>query len=108
MGCDYDPHCIEPMLAREQEFQKQLGEHIRYQRWLNNLTQEQLGEMAGVSYKYLGEVERGTKTPSIIILFRIAQGLGITLSDLMSFSQISDQTHKIDKMVFKITNLRRK
>lgn len=108
MDCDYDPHCIEPMVAREQKFQKKLGEHIRYQRQLNNFTQEQLGEMAGVSYKYLGEVERGTKVPSIIILYRIAQGLGISLSDLLSFSEISDQMHKIDKMVFKITNLRRK
>jgi XRE family transcriptional regulator, regulator of sulfur utilization len=95
MNTDYDQLYIEDMVNVEQRFLKQLGQQIRYQRRLNCLTQEQLGELAGVSYKYLGEIERGTKTPSIVILHHIAKGLGQSLSELLGFSQIPNPDHQI-------------
>lgn len=41
-----------------------LGKRIRTLRRLKTLTQEELGEKAGLSYKFVGEIERGEVNPS--------------------------------------------
>jgi transcriptional regulator with XRE-family HTH domain len=40
-------------------------------------SQEQLAERAGLSYKFVGEVERGVGNPSVETLFEIATALGV-------------------------------
>ena len=61
---------------------KKLGEKIRQLRKLRELTQEQLGEKSGISYKFIGEVERGTVNPSLDSLIGIAQALTVNVKDL--------------------------
>jgi len=51
------------------------------------LTQEQLGEKAGIDYKFLGSVERGQQNPSFNVLVKIAQALGVELTEMMRFEQ---------------------
>jgi len=46
------------------------------------LSQEQLAEKADLSYKYLGEVERGCVNISLDSLVRIAKALRVALHDL--------------------------
>ena len=65
-----------------QEFQFRLGRRVRALRLRRELTQEALGEQAGVNYKYLGAVERGERNPSVKQLRAIASALEVELQDL--------------------------
>jgi len=59
-----------------------LGEYIREQRQLAEVSLRQLARTAGVSNPYLSQVERGLKRPSAEILQQIAQGLRISAETL--------------------------
>jgi transcriptional regulator with XRE-family HTH domain len=41
------------------------------------MTQEQLAERSGLSYKFIGEIERGTANPTVATLERLATALGV-------------------------------
>lgn len=47
------------------------------------MTQEQLAERSGLSYKFIGEIERGGANPTIITVDRLAGALGVSLSVLV-------------------------
>jgi transcriptional regulator with XRE-family HTH domain len=59
-----------------------LGLRVREIRLLQNKTQEDIAERSGLSYKFIGEVERGRANPSLDTLERLARGLGVAVSDL--------------------------
>ncbi|MBI3377773.1 MAG: helix-turn-helix transcriptional regulator [Nitrospirae bacterium] len=59
----------------------ELGKRIRTLRKLRGLTQEELGEKSGISYKFIGEIERGEVNPSLNSLIQIAKALGIHVSE---------------------------
>jgi transcriptional regulator with XRE-family HTH domain len=56
-----------------------LRNNIRIYRNKRNLTQEQLGELSGISTDYISELERGKKVPSIKRLDLIAKALDIEI-----------------------------
>lgn len=60
-----------------------LGTRIREARLKKKLTQEQLSEKAGIGTYYLGEVERGVKTPSLKVFVEIANALDISCDSLL-------------------------
>jgi len=60
-----------------------IGRRIREARSKLGLTQEQLGERANLHYSYIGQVERGTKVPSLRTLKRIAGALNVDLETLL-------------------------
>jgi len=60
-----------------------IGQRIRDARLKLGLTQEQLGERADVHYSYIGQVERGRKTPSIPTLRKIAEALNLPIESLL-------------------------
>lgn len=43
-----------------------------------------MAEASGLSYKFIGEVERGKANPSVETLERLAKGLGVPLTDLFA------------------------
>lgn len=53
------------------------GERIRILRQNKHLTQEQLGELAGLNPNYVGQVERGQRTPSVNAIHALAEALGV-------------------------------
>ena len=59
-----------------------LGANIRERRTAGELTLEDLANEAGLSVTYLGQTERGQRNPSVLVLWRIADALGITLDQL--------------------------
>ena len=59
-----------------------IGGRLRELRLEQNLTQETVAERAGVSYKFLGEVERGRANPSLLTIDRICGALGVEIDDL--------------------------
>jgi transcriptional regulator with XRE-family HTH domain len=82
-----------------QEFQIQLGRRIRALRLRRDLTQEALGEQAGVNYKYLGAVERGERNPSVKQLRAIASALEVELQDLLVVEQEELSLPKLRAMI---------
>lgn len=55
------------------------------------LSQEKLAEKAGVHRTYISQLERGIKSPTIPILFKLAQGLNTKPSDIISLiEEIND------------------
>jgi transcriptional regulator with XRE-family HTH domain len=61
-----------------------LGRRIQGSRRDRGLTLQQLAEAADVSVSMLSSVERGQKAPTIVVLARIAEGLGVPLVDLVA------------------------
>ena len=60
-----------------------VGQRIRACRRQAHLTQEKLAEKADLTYKYVGEVERGVVNISLDSLARIAKALRVRLRDLV-------------------------
>jgi transcriptional regulator with XRE-family HTH domain len=61
-----------------------LGSRIRQIRLGQAKTQEELGERAGLSYKQIGEIERGRANPELETLEKLANGLGVPLAEFFS------------------------
>jgi transcriptional regulator with XRE-family HTH domain len=62
--------------------QLKLGEIIRRQRELAELSMRQVAAMAGISNPYLSQIERGLRAPSEEVLRAIAQSLNVS-ADLL-------------------------
>ena len=50
---------------------KAFGKRLREYRLARHLTQEQLGELVGVSYQHIGMLERGKRSPSMEMLISL-------------------------------------
>lgn len=61
---------------------KFLGQRLRALRKQRGLSQERLGQLARLSGKFIGEVERGEKSISMDSLYRVAVALEIPLRHL--------------------------
>lgn len=62
-----------------------VGEKIRGIRTLKGLSQENLAVMLGLSLPAYADIERGKKDVTIKRLEQIAEKLGVSLSDILSF-----------------------
>lgn len=60
----------------------QLGRRVAYLRKERKKSQLDLALDAGVAKNYISDVENGRRNPSILVLGKIAKGLGITLEEL--------------------------
>ncbi len=60
-----------------------LGERIRQRRIERGWSLEMLAAQAGVSRSMISAVERGAKAPTIVVLHRIANGLGTNMTHLL-------------------------
>ena len=63
---------------------KEFGLRIKNRRREMALSQEELGEVAGLHRTYIGHLERGEVNPSLINILRVAKALKIDPSDLVS------------------------
>ena len=61
---------------------KQLGYRIRYLRTQKGLSIEALALEAEINRNYLGDLERGMRNPTVVILNKIAKALEVDLSTL--------------------------
>ncbi len=60
-----------------------IGGYIRQYRIEARMSQERLAELAGISYKYVGVLERSEKSPSLETLINIANALNISTDRLL-------------------------
>lgn len=68
------------MSGLEQRF----GRAVREARATQGWSQEQLAEAADLDRSYLGEIERGLVTPSLVTADKLATALHLRLSTLVS------------------------
>ena len=61
---------------------KQLGYRIRYLRQNKGLSIEALALEADINRNYLGDLERGMRNPTFVVLNKIAKALEVDLSTL--------------------------
>lgn len=59
-----------------------LGEFIRRQRELQELSMRQLADLVGISNPYLSQIERGLREPSVRVLDAIAENLHLSAAAL--------------------------
>jgi len=61
-----------------------LGKSVRTRRESAGLTQEQLGDKAGLDPTYISGIERGVRNPSLLSIERLARALGVSISELLN------------------------
>ena len=61
----------------------ELGSRLRGQRLARGLTLERFADLSEVSRSMVSEVERGVKTPSVLVLDRLATALGTSIARLL-------------------------
>ncbi len=72
---------------------RSLGDFIRGQRELANLSMRQLAEIAKISNPYLSQVERGLYKPSADVLKNIANALQISAETMYAQAGLLDDSH---------------
>jgi transcriptional regulator with XRE-family HTH domain len=77
------------------ELRKQVGARLRELRLARGLTQEQLGERAGLSYKFIGEVERGIGNPTLDSLANLAAALEVQVVELVTQGDTPSRTKRL-------------
>ena len=60
-----------------------VGINIRRIRTERELSQEEVAYRVGIDVSYLGQIERGRRNPTIGVLGRIADALGVPLAGLL-------------------------
>lgn len=86
----------------EREAQALFGRRIKALRLRKELTQEALGERAGLNYKYLGAIERGERNPSLKHLTKIARALGVELHELLLVEHEEPSGAKLRAMIHEL------
>jgi transcriptional regulator with XRE-family HTH domain len=76
-----------------------LGEFIRRQRELQELSMRQLADLVGISNPYLSQIERGLREPSEKVLDAIAQNLQLSAEALYEHGgrRHGDETQEDDE-----------
>lgn len=62
-----------------------LGERVKNLRLEKGLTQTELANIMGKDHPSLNKLENGKVNPSYIYLSEVAEGLGVTLLELLDF-----------------------
>ncbi|GAC1458410.1 MAG: hypothetical protein NVS2B14_03800 [Chamaesiphon sp.] len=71
-----------------------LGLEIQRRRTAKVWSQEYLAEVTSLHRTYVSQLERGLKSPSIRVLYRIATALGISMGTLL---EIVEETLRADE-----------
>lgn len=73
-----------PTKHEEKALLKVFGKNLRIQRRRKKLTQEKLGELAKINYKYIGEIERGEKNPTVLVIYKLSRALKVQVSEILT------------------------
>ncbi len=78
------------MSAKKPDPYVSLGEFLRRQRELSQLSIRQLADICGISNPYLSQIERGLRMPSSVILQSLSKGLKLSAETLYTQAGILD------------------
>ncbi len=79
------------MNRERKKYCNDFGEAVRKSRVRVGLTQEDLAERSGIDRSYIGGVERGERNPTLVVICKIADGLGIQLAELLEYHLPPDE-----------------
>lgn len=74
---------------------------VKYFRFKNKLSQEQLAELVNLTDKYISDIERGKTTPSFDTVDKMAEALEVDPLKLLTdkyFKDYADRKMKIDEV----------
>ena len=75
---------MEDMLSTlEDEISRRVGHTVKRQREAAGLSLRELATRSGVSSSMISDIERGTKSPTVTTIVRLAQALGISAASLI-------------------------
>ena len=77
-----------------------IGNRIRELRNQKHLSQEQLALSAEITTAYLGQIERNEKNPTVAVVAKLCEALGIELSDFFSKNEIPQ--NELDSLTLQI------
>lgn len=66
-----------------ENLRKRIAGNLRQQRAKYRISQEKLAELTGISQQFICSIETEKANPSIEVMLKIADALGITLNDLV-------------------------
>lgn len=70
-------------MQRKNPLQIKFGKALRKQRKARGLTQEELAELSGLHFTYIGSVERGERNVSIKAIDTLIRALGLTYREFL-------------------------
>jgi transcriptional regulator with XRE-family HTH domain len=73
--------------VEDQVASERFGVRVRGLRRERRLTLEGLAERSGVSRAMISKLERGEKNPTLVVVAKVAEGLGVTLSQLVGVKE---------------------
>jgi len=76
---------------------KALGAAIKAARLENKITQEKLAEMIGVAPSHVKQIEAGSRSPSVEVLYKLAHTLNFSVDDIFFPGRKDDQ-----KLLYKV------
>ena len=82
-----------------------LGKKIREARLRKGYTQESLAKKAEIGAMYLGEIERGSKMPSLNIFVKLVEALDISADYILRDELPSGKEFLFDEMTNKLKDL---
>ncbi|MDD2200927.1 MAG: helix-turn-helix transcriptional regulator [Firmicutes bacterium] len=82
---------------------RNLGKRIREARLRQGMSQEELSEKCCINPSYIGQIERGEKSPSLQTLWAIADGLNMNMR-LLFASPETEQELAIQRLVDTVSN----
>ena len=65
------------------ELRKKFGQNVRQTRIARGMTIEALAQDVGLSYSYLGEIERGLRNPTLAVIEGLANCLAVEPHSLL-------------------------
>jgi len=80
--------------TKKEIIQKSFGIHVRNLRIEKGFTQVELSSNMNKDQQSLQRVESGNVSPSLYYLFELAEGLGVSISELMEFNMIEKKNKK--------------
>jgi transcriptional regulator with XRE-family HTH domain len=66
------------------DINKALGKVLAKCRITAGISQEELADRAGIHRTYVSQIERGLKSPTLAVLFKISKALDTTASSLIT------------------------
>jgi len=77
----------------------ELRNTIKVHRAIRNLTQAELGELAGVTRKSVNAIETGRMVPSVLLALRLARALGVPVNAIFSLAGAEEADSEIPQNV---------
>jgi len=83
-----------------------IGSRIKSLRMESGLSQEQLALKSDITTVYLGQIERNEKNPTVKLVERIANALGLSLSELFSDNdRVAEHDKLLNSIIFELKDL---